>query len=189
MSGGARDGEEVFDAVVIGYGAAGAAAAIAAHDAGLSVLLVEKMPYPGGLSVVSAGGARIAFDAEAARRYLVATCGGRTPEPVLRRLAQGMAGLPDWMRALGREVGATVRVTPALGNYPFPGFDQLGYVEVEALAQPAGAAPASAYSPLGAHFFGLLRQCVARRGIAVRLATAARRLRREGGGAVDAVEL
>lgn len=178
-----------FDVVVVGYGAAGAAAAIAAHDEGLRVLLVEKMPYPGGLSVVSAGGARIAFDADAATQYLVATCGGRTPQPVLRLLGEGMAQLPSWVQALGREVGATVRVVPALGNYPFPGFDRLGYVEVAALWPEPASDAAPPQSPLGANFFGLLRQCVQRRSIEVRLATTARRLLRNDSGTVDAVEL
>ncbi|WP_208511491.1 FAD-binding protein [Variovorax paradoxus] len=188
----AEDGR--YDVVVVGYGAAGAAAAIAAHDARLQVLLVAKMPFAGGLSVVSAGGARIAFDAEAATRYLVATCGGRTPEAVLRRLGEGMALLPAWMRSLAREVGATVGVTPAQGNYPFPGFDRLGYVEVQALASGGGGDDdvqdgEPPVSTLGANFFGLLRQCVERRGIELRLGCAARRLLRDAQGAVRGIEL
>ncbi|MPY72520.1 MAG: FAD-binding protein, partial [Alphaproteobacteria bacterium] len=38
--------DEAFDVVVVGYGFAGAIAAIEAHDAGARVLLVEKMPFP-----------------------------------------------------------------------------------------------------------------------------------------------
>ena len=34
------------DVPVIGYGGAGACAAIAAHDAGAKVLVLEKMPQP-----------------------------------------------------------------------------------------------------------------------------------------------
>lgn len=176
------------DVVVVGFGAAGAAAAIAAHDAGARVLIVEKMPYPGGLSLVSAGGARIAYDADAAARYLVATCGGRTPTDVLRRLAEGMVDLPAWMRELAAEVDASVRVFPALGNYPFDGFEQLGYVEVERLHPDGQPLPPTFYSDVGTNFFGLLRQCVARRGIEVRLETAARRLLRES-GRVQALEV
>jgi fumarate reductase flavoprotein subunit len=36
------------DVLVIGYGGAGASAAIEAHDAGAQVILLEKMPQPGG---------------------------------------------------------------------------------------------------------------------------------------------
>lgn len=176
-----------FDVVVVGYGAAGAAAAIAAHDAGARVLLVEKMPYPGGLSVVSAGGARIAYEAQAALAYLVATCGGRTPTPVLRRLALGMAALPEWMESLAQAVGARVQVRPSLGNYPFPGFDRLGYVEVAELA--ADPQRGLHHSGLGANFFGLLLDNVRLRGIEVRLATPARRLLRDAQGAVTGLVL
>ena len=43
-----------YDVVVVGYGAAGAVAAIEAARAGASVLLIEKMPDPGGISILSA---------------------------------------------------------------------------------------------------------------------------------------
>ena len=44
------------DLVVVGSGAAGLTAAITAHDAGARVLLIEKMPNPGGISILSGGG-------------------------------------------------------------------------------------------------------------------------------------
>src|SRR6185369_13255096 len=80
--------DETVDVVIAGSGYAGAVAAIAAHDAGASVALLEKLPDPGGISICSAGGVRIADDAEAALRYLVRTNGGTTPEAVLRTLAE-----------------------------------------------------------------------------------------------------
>lgn len=43
------------DVVVVGYGGAGGAAAIEAADAGASVILLEKLPFPGGSSIMSAG--------------------------------------------------------------------------------------------------------------------------------------
>ena len=36
------------DVLVIGFGGAGASAAIEAHDAGAQVIILEKMPQPGG---------------------------------------------------------------------------------------------------------------------------------------------
>ena len=92
---------EAFDVIVIGFGYAGAIAAIEAHDAGASVLLLEKQPDPGGISVCSAGGLRIAKSADDAFAYLAATNAGTAPEPVLRRLAQGMTGLADYVAAAG----------------------------------------------------------------------------------------
>jgi succinate dehydrogenase/fumarate reductase flavoprotein subunit len=54
------------DVIVVGYGAAGGISAITAHDAGAKVLLIEKMPHPGGISMLSGG------TACAARLYAVA---------------------------------------------------------------------------------------------------------------------
>lgn len=182
------------DVLVIGYGAAGAAAAIEAADAGARVLLVEKMPWPGGLSVVSAGGARMAFDADAALTYLRHTCGGRTPDDVLQVLARGMHDFPAWLRALADDIGADLVVREALGNYPFPGFDALGYAEVGAL--PDGLtfsdpipAHVTALSPPGARFFGLLQAHVERRPISVLTDTRATRLLRDGDGPLHGAAL
>ncbi|MDD4455780.1 MAG: FAD-binding protein, partial [Candidatus Methanomethylophilaceae archaeon] len=44
------------DVLVIGYGGAGACAAIEAHDAGSKVLILEKMAQTGGNTGVSGGG-------------------------------------------------------------------------------------------------------------------------------------
>ena len=46
------------DVVIVGYGYAGAVAAIEAHDAGADVVLIEKMPDPGGISITSGGNVR-----------------------------------------------------------------------------------------------------------------------------------
>lgn len=130
-----------FDLVVVGYGAAGAVAAIEAARAGARVLLLEKMRDPGGISILSAGGIRICYDAEAGFEYLRHTCGGRTPDDVLRALAQGMAEVPGYLRELARIDGAQVKVAPAAGNYPFPGCDSLGYAEIESIpgfGEPGG---------------------------------------------------
>src|SRR5665811_91741 len=88
------------DVVVAGYGYAGAIAAITAHDAGARVLLLEKQPTPGGISVCSAGGVRCTDRPADALAYLLATNAGTTPEPVLRTLAEGMAELPAYITIL-----------------------------------------------------------------------------------------
>jgi succinate dehydrogenase/fumarate reductase flavoprotein subunit len=41
-------GDRETDVLIVGFGAAGANAAIAAHDAGARVLIIEKMGVPGG---------------------------------------------------------------------------------------------------------------------------------------------
>ena len=50
--------DEAYDVIVIGYGFAGAVAAIEASDSGASVLLLEKMQDPGGISICAGGGLR-----------------------------------------------------------------------------------------------------------------------------------
>ncbi|MPY72552.1 MAG: FAD-binding protein, partial [Alphaproteobacteria bacterium] len=89
-----------YDIVIVGYGYAGGIAAIEAHDAGARVLLIDKMANPGGISVCSYGAMRSAHDAGQAFAYLKATNGGRTPDDVLRALADGMAGMEDYVRTL-----------------------------------------------------------------------------------------
>ena len=56
--------DEEFDIIVVGYGFAGALAAITAADAGCRVLLAEKAENPGGISICSGGAMRSAHDAD-----------------------------------------------------------------------------------------------------------------------------
>ena len=84
--------DDEADVVVVGYGYAGAVAAIEAHDAGAKVLLVEKMPDPGGISITSGGNVRIVDDAEKGLQHLKATSAGTTPDDVLRRVIEVRVG-------------------------------------------------------------------------------------------------
>lgn len=179
------------DVVVIGFGFAGGAAAIAAADAGARVLLLEKAPQPGGISVCSAGGLRAADDAEAAFAYLDATCGGKTPAPVLRQLAEGMVALPAEIETLAGAHGAKVVRRRAGGNYPLPGSDTFGFVTVEDVPgfDPNDFSHVRG-SPAGMRLFKLLADAVAARGDRITVATgrAVSRLER-GRAGVDAVVL
>jgi succinate dehydrogenase/fumarate reductase flavoprotein subunit len=176
---------EAFDVIVIGFGYAGAVAAIEAHDAGASVLMFEKQPDPGGISVCSAGGLRIAKNADDAYAYLAATNAGTAPEPVLRRLANGMVGLADYVRRLAVSTRAVVSVRDHVANYPLPGGDTFGFVYVEDVPgfDAAREFPWVRGSADGARLFKVVLEEVRRRErITVRLATAAERLVRNGAG-------
>jgi succinate dehydrogenase/fumarate reductase flavoprotein subunit len=79
--------DKEVDVIVVGFGAAGGVSAITAHDAGAKVLLIEKMPHPGGISILSGGGVAFARNAEGAFQYLKRTCNGTTPDNILRAMA------------------------------------------------------------------------------------------------------
>lgn len=173
-----------FDVVVIGYGYAGGNAAIAAADAGARVLLLEKALAPGGISICSAGGLRIADDADAAFDYLAATCGGKTPDDVLRVFAKGITGLADRLKSLGQINGAVVDTRTSPGNYPFAGHATFGFAYVEAIPgfDPSVAYPQVRGAAQGAMLFKVVADNVEARAdrITVRIGTPVARLARIG---------
>lgn len=101
------------DVVIIGYGAAGASAAITAHDAGADVLILEKAPveFAGGNSKVSAQGILSTLDFSSDAKivknaasfikalndvYLV-------PDDMIRSYVEGIAYNRDWLVSLGAD--------------------------------------------------------------------------------------
>ena len=115
--------DDEYDIVVVGYGYAGGIAAIEAHDLGAKVLLVDKMANPGGISVCSYGAMRSAHNADEAFKYLKTTNGDRTPDDVVRALAEGMSRIEPYMRKLAEVNGAVVSPREKVANYPFDGYD------------------------------------------------------------------
>jgi succinate dehydrogenase/fumarate reductase flavoprotein subunit len=117
------------DVLVAGFGAAGAAAAIAAHDAGASVALVEKTTSGGGNCVYS-GGFLFDVDGPHAVDHLDALCFGKTERAVLEAYARGLRDVPGFVEALGGTV-APVDFEAFGGMLPswphFPGAGHVGY--------------------------------------------------------------
>ncbi len=161
--------DETYDIIVVGYGYSGGIAAIEAHDAGAKVLLVDKMRFPGGISVCSYGAMRSAHNAEKAYKYLSATNGGRTSEPVLRALAKGMAEIEPYMRKLAKVNGAIINPREKVANYPFEGYDTFYQTLIEEIPNfdPNGYYPHVRGAPGGAKVFKTLEDNVERRGIDV----------------------
>jgi fumarate reductase flavoprotein subunit len=97
-----------LDILVIGAGACGLAAAIAGHDAGASVAIVEKLDRPGGNSALSTGSvpaagsrfqreAGIDDDSDRMVRDLMAIAGETDDADLVRRLAEVSAGIVEWL--------------------------------------------------------------------------------------------
>ena len=179
MSSGEEAGfHDDFDVVVVGYGYAGGIAAIEAHDAGARVLLVDKMANPGGISVCSYGAMRSAHDAGKAFAYLKATNAGRTPDPVLKVLADGMARIEPYMRKLAEVNGAVVSPREKVANYPLEGYETFYQTLIESVPNfdPASHYPHVRGAPGGARVFKTLEDNVAARGIEVWLEAPVRSL-------------
>ncbi|HUJ01703.1 MAG TPA: FAD-dependent oxidoreductase [Usitatibacter sp.] len=179
-----------FDVIVAGYGFAGGAAAIAAHDAGSRVLLLEKMSIPGGISICSGGGLRVATDADRAFEYLRATNDGTTPDDLLRAFAIEMTQLEERLRALAAIDGARLAVLERPANYPFPGWDVFRFIEVESVPgfDPRAEYPHARSLRAGINAFKVVDDNVKARGIEVRYSCEARRLLRGPDGEVRGLE-
>jgi succinate dehydrogenase/fumarate reductase flavoprotein subunit len=92
------------DVVVVGFGAAGMAAAVTAHELGAKVVILEKAPegQEGGNTRVAGQGYLNTSSAESAIAYLTALCGPYTvPAPMVKVWAEEMCKNNDWLRSLG----------------------------------------------------------------------------------------
>jgi fumarate reductase flavoprotein subunit len=96
------------DVLVVGSGGAGLAAAVAAHEAGASVAIVEKLERPGGNTMLSTGsipGAGTRFQAAAGiadspqtmERDLMGLSGPHDAEALTRQLCRCSAELVEWL--------------------------------------------------------------------------------------------
>ncbi|HEY3643365.1 MAG TPA: FAD-binding protein [Xanthobacteraceae bacterium] len=175
--------DEAYDVIVVGYGFAGGIAAIEAARNGAKVLICEKMPQPGGISICSGGAVRCAGNADDAFSYLQATNAGTTPDDVLRALADGMVAAESYVRWLTASVpGATLKAMADKkgGNYPFPGWQTFYSAQVQAPARvdlssmfpnvrtkPSSGAPA---------MFWVIDSNLRRLGVDVRVQTPVKRL-------------
>jgi succinate dehydrogenase/fumarate reductase flavoprotein subunit len=92
------------DVVVVGFGAAGMAAAVTAHDLGAKVVILEKAPegQEGGNTRVAGQGYLNTSSVESAVAYLTALCGPYTvPAPMVQVWAEEMCQNNAWLQSLG----------------------------------------------------------------------------------------
>ncbi|MGH3757014.1 FAD-binding protein [Actinophytocola sp.] len=95
---------EVADIVVVGFGGAGAAAAITAHDHGASVLVLEKAEDGGGSTGVSGGNIRLINDTGGAVEHFSALVGAGTPRESVEAYVAGLGELIGWLAECGAEL-------------------------------------------------------------------------------------
>ena len=162
-----RDSHAAYDVVIAGYGGAGAAAAIAAHDAGARVLLLVKSPAGGGSTAESGGSFAAVLDRDGAIEHYLAITEGRTPRDVIAAYVDGVLELPKWLADNGR-----LTEPLPIGHPPFP----RRYAGTAFRNRPHSAAIGERYrvrgdgvSHGGTSLWNLLRENVERRGIEVRL--------------------
>jgi succinate dehydrogenase/fumarate reductase flavoprotein subunit len=164
------------DVVIAGYGPAGASAAIAAHDAGAHVIVVDSAGRGGGNARYS-GGFLCDLPADRAVDHLDALCFGRTPRPVLEAYAAGLHQLSGWLGSLG---GTTAPFDPPPGRFPapfpswphFPAGRDVRYHHAAGSGRPGEA------------LWDVLDAAVRQRGIEVRFGTQAQRLDLDAAGSV-----
>jgi succinate dehydrogenase/fumarate reductase flavoprotein subunit len=94
------------DVVVIGFGYAGACAAIAAHDSGAEVIILEKAPerFAGGNSRVSGGGMRIPLNLSDAIEYFKMLCFNTVHSDEIVDMAKALNKVPEQLSKLGIRV-------------------------------------------------------------------------------------
>ena len=91
------------------------------------------MPHPGGISILSGGGVAFAHSAEGAFQYLKRSCNGTTPDDILRKMAEEMVGMIDWVTELAKVSGTepTKTETRGHGTYPFPGTNEIDSIKLK----------------------------------------------------------
>jgi succinate dehydrogenase/fumarate reductase flavoprotein subunit len=178
---------EQFDVIVCGYGGAGAAAAIEAHDRGASVLVIEKSLEGGGSTAESGGSIPTILDRDKAIEHYCGLTEGRTPQEVMDAYVAAVEEIPAWVEANGGRFETLPMNLP-----PFPTrYEGTAY---ENIAGSEGIGDRRRIQEAGVNHGGtslwnFLNANVQRRSVPVRLGTPARRLIKGEGGAIEGVEV
>ena len=200
-------GLEEADLVVVGFGGAGAACAIAAADHGASVIVLEKQPEDRHTpSTYMSGGIVMAVnDVDRAALYMDRCAGGMIPFAVSRAWATMAADLVGWLDRIGADL-ALVKVGEG-ENTQFEGADAVeawtqsrppsdepGVRDLSAPptvgALASGMNTGEAGRRTGAEYFTSLRRVVAsRERIRVRYGSPAVRLLQDETGRVTGVQV
>ncbi|WP_235686596.1 FAD-binding protein [Tomitella gaofuii] len=188
--------DESADVVVVGYGGAGVASALAARESGAEVLAVDR--YLGGGATALSGGivyagggtwvqraAGVDDDVENMLAYLRAEVGDAVSETTLRRFCQDSAGMIEWLTRHG--VPFEPSLCPFKTSYPTDDYylyysgseNSGGFRDAAAPRQRGHRAHGRGVS--GKKLFGPLAASAASRGVRLRTGTRVTRLVTENG--------
>src|ERR1044071_8826178 len=160
----ANQWDDEADVIVVGYGGAGASAAIAAHDAGGKVFIVEK-DQGGGNTKLATRTFISPGNSPAARQHILALSSGAADERTVEAALQWMGRNNDFIR----ELGGQIEECPPHATFPsLPGAETMIRYRVKASADERG----------GESMWNLLKRNVDARKIRVHLQTAAKKLLR-----------
>lgn len=154
------------DVVVVGYGGAGAVAAITVSEKGGKVLVLEKAPEPGGSTSTASGGMRCPTSKEKITTFIKAVGLGSIDEETAKAFAEIWIDVPQWLE----EHGAQFTVKPRSHKWKgvFPGAEALNcMVRMKCPDSLVG---------VGRDLFNFLESVVKKRGVEVMLGTPAKRL-------------
>ncbi|WP_395407504.1 FAD-binding protein [Pseudoduganella sp. UC29_106] len=192
------------DVLVLGFGAAGACAALAAAEKGARVIVADRFNRGGASAksggVVYAGGgtpqqveAGVQDTPQAMFEYLRQETGDAVSPSTLRAFCEGSRDMIAWLSGLG--VGFGSAMPPRKTSYPADGY-YLYYSGSEAVPEfSRSASPAprghrvKGSGMSGRVLFGVLREAVGRAGITVRGQAIGRRLVTNANGAVLGAEV
>lgn len=127
--------ELTADVAVIGFGGAGATAAIEAHDAGASVIILEKAETGGGTTQESSGNIRVIADHDKAADHYCQLTLGTTPLKVMQVFTRGISEIPKWIERIGGAIHETAAdpikyyfpyIAPTTSYPNFPGSEGIG---------------------------------------------------------------
>jgi len=121
QSTGPRKWDVTADVIVVGFGGAGAATAITAHDAGAKVLLLEKAPlgHEGGNTRVSGNMWFSPSPVDEAVTYFNAMSGLYiVPPEMVRVWAEEMGKINDWIISIGGKPGKLKIFSPEYPELP-----------------------------------------------------------------------
>ncbi|MES2489377.1 MAG: FAD-binding protein [Pseudomonadota bacterium] len=192
------------DVLVVGFGAAGASAALSAQKTGANVIVADRFDGGGASAksggIVYAGGgtphqkkAGYEDTPEEMFKYLRMETGDSVTEPTLRQFCEDSRGLIEWLESIGANFESSA--PPPKTSYPKDGIylyysGNEAVAEYAAVAKPAPRGHRTRGSWLsGKAMFEFLRAEVSRVGINTMTQTAVRRLITDKDGKVLGAEL